>query len=128
MRSRADWLKIYESETPHRETLPGKWDGDLNQDGVPFEKLCILRCLRPDRVVPMVTDFVAEWLGPKYIEPPPFNLEECFADSSPVAPLIFILSPGQDPMAELLKFADQRGMGGKKTTRSRSARARGRSR
>jgi dynein heavy chain len=114
-KQKAEWYKVYEHEAPHRQKLPGKWDADLNQDGIPFERLCILRCLRPDRVVPMVTDFVAEQLGPKYIEPPPFNLEECFADSSPLSPLVFILSPGQDPMTELLKFADGRGMGGKKT-------------
>merc|ERR1719502_2153904 len=63
----------------------------------------------------MVSDFVTMMMGQKFVEPPPFNLEECFADSSPTAPLVFILSPGQDPMAELLKFADGRGMGGKKT-------------
>merc|ERR1719502_620106 len=63
----------------------------------------------------MVSDFVTMMMGQKFVEPPPFNLEECFADSSPVAPLVFILSPGQDPMAELLKFADLRGFGGKKT-------------
>merc|ERR550537_1290970 len=56
----------------------------------------------------MVTLFVKAHLGEKFIEPPPFNLEDCFADS-------FNLSPGQDPMAELLKFADQRGFGGKRT-------------
>merc|ERR1719230_2220080 len=54
-------------------------------------------------------------MGTKYIEPPPFNLEDCYADSSPLSPLIFVLSPGQDPMTELLKFADARGFGGKRT-------------
>ena len=112
---RSEWLKVYESEMPHKQKLPGKWDDDLNEDGIPFERLCILRCLRPDRVVPMVTDFVAAMMSPEFIEPPPFNLGECFADSSPISPLVFILSPGQDPMAELLKFAESRGMGGKKT-------------
>ena len=110
-----EWLKVYESETPHRAALPGKWNTDINEDGIPFERLCILRCIRPDRVVPMVSDFVAEIMGQQFIEPPPFNLEDCYNDSSSKAPLVFILSPGQDPMAELLKFADTRGMGGKKT-------------
>ena len=82
-----EWKAVYEHDQPHTQKLPGKWDADLNDDGVPFERCCILRCLRPDRVVPMVTDFVNTWLGPKYTEPPPFNLEECFADSSPTSPL-----------------------------------------
>ena len=110
-----EWRAVYEDDAPHLQTLPGKWNGDLNADGVPFERCCILRCLRPDRVVPMVTAFVADNMGNKFIEPPPFNLAECFADSGPLSPLVFILSPGQDPMSELLKFAETRGFGGKKT-------------
>ena len=86
---------MYDHDAPHKQTLPGNWDADLNDDGVPFERLCILRCLRPDRVIPMVTDFVTTLFGAQYTEPPPFSLEECFADSSPLSPLIFILSPGQ---------------------------------
>ena len=38
----------------------------------------------------------------------PFDLGACFHDSSPGVPLVFILSPGSDPMANLLTFAESK--------------------
>ena len=52
-------------------------------------------------------------LGKKYVEPPPFDLSACYADSTPITPLIFVLSPGSDPTAALLQFAGERGMAGR---------------
>ncbi len=66
------------------------------------------------QVVPAVTIFVREKLGQKFVEPPPFDLAKSFIDSNCCAPLIFILSPGADPINALLKFAENKGFGGVK--------------
>eukprot|EP00951_Prasinocladus_malaysianus_P014132 scaffold107510_cov29-Prasinocladus_malaysianus.AAC.1 len=51
-----------------------------------------------------------ESLGRRFVEPPPFNLHDCYADSSPTTPLIFVLTPGSDPTAALLQFAAEKEM------------------
>ena len=57
--------------------------------------------------------YVTAALGPRFTEPPPFDLEGSFAESSVTAPLLFVLSAGSDPTAALLKFAEERGYGAK---------------
>eukprot|EP00983_Pelagomonas_calceolata_P099750 1158492-Pelagomonas_calceolata.AAC.3 len=61
------------------------------------------RCL-----LPAITNYVAEEMGSRFVEPLPFSIEPSFNDSSAISPLVFVLSPGSDPMTSLLKFADDK--------------------
>ena len=70
-----------------------------------FHEMMILRCLRLDAVVPSLKSFVEETLGRKYIEVPPFNLRESFKDSKCTSPIIFVLTPGSDPVSPLMELA-----------------------
>ena len=56
-----------------------------------------------------------EKLGSKFVEPPPFDLKVSYQDSSPSAPLIFVLVTGSDPTKMFYSFADQMGMGGERS-------------
>jgi dynein heavy chain len=100
----AAWKVLYDRPDAQNEPLPAPWHDRLR----PFERLCVLRCIRPDKVVLAIQDFVVGKLGKQFVEPPPFDLKSCYDDSSVIAPLVFILSPGSDPMASLLKFANDR--------------------
>ena len=48
-------------------------------------------------------------LGQRFIEPQTAELAVVFKESSPTTPLIFVLSQGTDPAADLYKFAEEVG-------------------
>ena len=77
-----------------------------------LQRLLLVRCLRPDKCVPAVSTFVADVLGVAFTVPPPFDLAESFKESIAALPILFILSPGIDPAAALLKFAVSKGVDG----------------
>ncbi|KAL7748727.1 hypothetical protein RI367_005881 [Sorochytrium milnesiophthora] len=102
--------KIYDSADPQEILLPQALRASLST----FQQLLILRCIRPDKMTPAIQKFIIEKMGRRFIEPPPFDLASSYADSNNCSPLVFVLSPGADPMTGLLKFAEERKMGGPK--------------
>ena len=63
-------------------------------------------------MVPAVQTYILDAMGQQYIEPPTFDLSLSYEDSNFASPLIFVLSPGADPMAGLFRFAEEKGMYG----------------
>ncbi|XP_063983101.1 dynein axonemal heavy chain 7-like [Diachasmimorpha longicaudata] len=100
------WKVFFDAKEPQTAPIPPPFD-----ELTGLEKLLVLRCVRPDKVVPAVQTFVETELGPRFIDPPPFDLVSSYADSNCAVPLIFILTPGADPAQVLLKFADDQGFG-----------------
>lgn len=105
------WESIYQSSTPYLITggeceWPEKWVKELNS----FQRLIILRILRPDKLIPAIQNSIIEYMDAKFIEIPPFEIQKAFEDSHKLTPLIFILSPGADPRIELTNLADKLGL------------------
>ena len=48
----------------------------------------------------------------RYVQPPVISFEAIFEQSSPYSPVVFILSPGSDPVSDLMKLAERTGFGG----------------
>ena len=97
---------VFDAQEAHLATLPAPWEENLNR----MQKMCLLRCLRRDKLMQAVQIFVTENLGRAFIEPPPFDLQACYDDSAVTTPLIFVLSVGSDPVKNFYSFAEQVGM------------------
>ena len=94
------------SPAPEQESLPGEWESKCNE----MQKMVVLRCLRQDRVLRAASGFVSVNLGQQYIEPPPFDMRESLQQSTNTTPLIFVLSPGVDPTAQLVQLGESCGV------------------
>jgi hypothetical protein len=57
------WKKFVESEAPEKEKFPQEWKSKTS-----LQKLCLMRALRPDRMLYALSLFVEEKLGRKYVE------------------------------------------------------------
>ncbi|KAI8587105.1 dynein heavy chain and region D6 of dynein motor-domain-containing protein [Geranomyces variabilis] len=100
------WKKYCELEVPENEKLPQEW-----KNKSALEKLCILRCLRPDRMTYAVSNFIAAKMGPKYINTGRVPLSKSYDESGPATPIFFILSPGVDPVKEVEAHGRTLGIG-----------------
>ncbi|XP_074778161.1 dynein axonemal heavy chain 17 [Athene noctua] len=90
------WRKLVESEAPEKEAFPKEWKNKSS-----LQKLCVLRCLRPDRMSYAIRNFVEEKMGSKFVEGRSVDLFEVYKESSPSTALFFILSPGVDPLEDV---------------------------
>lgn len=96
------WQKYYDVRKP---VLPHPWNELLS----PFQKLILVRIFQTDKLIECITKLIEKEMGLKYVTPPTFDIANSYDDSSCLCPLIFILSPGADPMAALRIFANKMG-------------------
>ena len=83
-----EWQRWFLSTRPEPENaqFPGEWETKCEDK---LKKMIVVRCLRPDRVIFSIRNFVNE--------------------SRPETPIIFVLSPGVDPTDQLKKLAEKLG-------------------
>lgn len=102
-----EWRRWYLLERPEEAQLPDEWEGRCGGDSI--QRMIFLRCLRPDRLIFMVYEFIEEQLGSHFVDPPPFNLKDTYDESANTIPLIFVLSAGVDPTNQLAALATREG-------------------
>jgi len=104
------WKRVFDADDPAQMPWPG-----INKDSMtPLQRALVLLAVRTDCTVQGLQDIIAAKLGKDFLEPPSFNLEKSFSDSACDKPLIFVLSSGADPMAEIVRLAQKLGMNDQK--------------
>ncbi|XP_060831781.1 dynein axonemal heavy chain 1-like [Bombus pascuorum] len=94
---------VFDAQEAHLAAYPEPWGSKLDD----FQKMLLLKCLRPDKVTNAMQLYLAKYLGHEFVEPQTTELSAIYHESSPTTPIVFVLSTGTDPAAELYKFADK---------------------
>lgn len=100
------WKRLFVADDPAKLQWPAQFEDQLSA----FQRLMVVKVVREEKLMYAVKAFVAKELGAQFIESPPFDLEGAASDSSNATPVIFVLSPGADPIADLIALAKARGM------------------
>ncbi|XP_057654279.1 dynein beta chain, ciliary-like [Diorhabda carinulata] len=98
------WKKFVDSECPEKEKLPGEWKNKSS-----LQRLCIMRCLRPDRMTYATAGFIEEKIGNKYVTARSVEFEKSYEETSAQTPTFFILSPGVNPLKDVEKLGRKLG-------------------
>ena len=97
-----DWHRWYMATKPEQAPLPAEWETKCEEK---LKKMIILRCLRPDRIIFACMDFVESKMKKDFIETRPYKLEDVYKTTDNRDPIIFILSPGVDPIDQISNLA-----------------------
>jgi dynein heavy chain len=66
----------------------------------------VWRILQPQKIALGISHYVINTIGEFYVEAINVFIKDIYKDSDSRTPIIFVLSPGADPTANLLKFAN----------------------
>jgi len=106
-----DW---YNELTPEDEKLPLEWK---KLDSQPFQKLLVIRVMRPDRITTAMDNFIRKTLpkGDDYVDCDSTSnfdqiLTSAYLDSTTTTPIYFILSPGANPVVAVEELARTQGV------------------
>ncbi|OMJ95933.1 hypothetical protein SteCoe_485 [Stentor coeruleus] len=94
------WEEFTTSKEPHIEKLPEPYTNIQY-----FYKLMIIKAFREEKLIYAITQFIREVLGEKFVKIPPVSMEELYSETTKRTPIIFILSPGADPLNMVQRLA-----------------------
>jgi dynein heavy chain len=107
MQSESDeWQKFFDSETPETTKIPGEYQKTLSN----FDRLIVLRALRPDRVTTALKHWIEEMMGKEYVFQKPFDMPATYEETSNQTPTFFVLFAGVDPTPWVENLGKEKGI------------------
>jgi dynein heavy chain len=97
------WFKWLRAEKAEVEELP-----KYAQNKTAFQKLLIIRALRPDRITAAVTNYIVHTKGNKFVEGT-VEVDDTFKETSNKTPIFFVLFPGVDPTLDVERQGEKYG-------------------
>ena len=97
-----------EGEEVKQEEYDGQVKGHWHKRLTGFQRLVFIKAFAEELVTLAVTEFVREYMGKTFVEPPATDLPTLYEDMNNITPLVFVLSTGSDPMGAFLRFAKER--------------------
>ncbi|KAI8844037.1 dynein heavy chain and region D6 of dynein motor-domain-containing protein [Chytriomyces cf. hyalinus JEL632] len=93
-----NWIGSSSCETEFPQTLSKRVSS--------FQKVLLVKALRPDRLMSAMSSFCCHVLGVQSLAPAALNFKRIFDQETIAAePILFITTPGADPSQELREFA-----------------------
>lgn len=101
-----EWCSWFDSEKAEVAVLPGEYQKTLT----PFDRLILLRAIRPDRLLISLSDFIVTTIGKEFVVQKPFSMADTFDETSKNTPVFFVLFAGVDPTPWVEKLGKERGV------------------
>jgi len=70
-----------------------------------LDRFMSLQVCREALFMAAVKEYVAALLGPDFVHPSSVSMVDLYRDSSPSTPIVFVVAPGADATADLVRFA-----------------------
>ena len=96
-----EWLKL---EQPELTPPPGEY-ANMN----PFQKVCLLRATRPDRVTAGLRNMIYVDFGKMFIDEEAFNIFSIYRESAPQTAMFFYLFAGADIVGDIDPLLKKKG-------------------
>ncbi|KAG7202889.1 hypothetical protein KM043_010036 [Ampulex compressa] len=103
------WKAYQESETMLDNSLPEPWNEKLSE----FQKLILVRTVRPDKIVHKIVQLIENHMGNALNQSPKLKVSQSYSESSCSTPIVFILPSCSSILSLISDYATTKGYSSK---------------